>query len=343
MSYVSASDKKSKAVEHFLEPLIQNKASPEGVKRCEKLGSLPFWCGDKKLHLTDTNYSKKRCCFNHVIGLPCHAGNGNEGPIADWQDDCIKQILEQLKDKDTWTPIQILKARQLGLSELACRFTLFLSLGGFNNFATGTIIPLITGTTTDLAENNLRRIGNLLLNSGNGSCIRKQVIPFIELENGSRLKVFSSQEESVTGYEKIKVAFFDEAAKTRHAISDQAWFNSLIPTLRNSKALFIIASTFKGVQPQKFFYTNYYDKQSEFLKMKYDIYAAEGDLYSSEEIKKMLSQRGIDVEQEYLCKASTSSNSVFAAITDDDRGDFGDWASISQNENAVNFEEWLVN
>ena len=309
-------------MDHFLEPLIQNKASPEGIRNCEKLGNLPFWCGDKKSHLTDTNYSEKKCCFNHTIGLPRHAGNGLEGPIADWQDDCITQILEQLKDKDNWTPIQILKARQLGASEILNRLCCWLGLGGCDGFATNTIIPIITGTTTDLAENNLRRIGNLLLNSGNGSCIRKQVIPFIELENGSRLKVFSSQEESVTGYEKIKVAFFDEAAKTRHAVSDQAWFNSLIPTLRNSKALFIIASTFKGVQPQKFFYTNYFDKQSEFLKMKYDIYSAEGDLYTTVEIKKMLSQRGIDVEQEYLCKASTSSNSVFAGITDSDRGDF---------------------
>ena len=52
--------------------------------------------------------------------------------------------------------------------------------------------------------------------------------------------------------------------------------------------------------------------------------------------KTMLSQRGIDVEQEYLCKASTSSNSVFAAITDSDRGDFGDWETTSKNENDVN-------
>ena len=340
MSYVSASDKKTKAVDHFLEPLIQNKASPEGIKNCEKLGNLPFWCGNKKLHLTDKHYSEKKCCFNHVIGLPRHAGNGLEGPIADWQNDCVKKILEQLKNKESWTPIQVLKARQIGFSDLMTRFCLWCSLGSLDNFATGTIIPIITGTTTDLAENNLRRIGNLLLNSGNAACIRKQAIPFIELENGSRLKVFSSQEESVTGYEKIKVAFFDEGAKTRHAVSDQAWFNSLIPTLRNSKALFVIGSTFKGVQPQKFFYTNYYDKKSEFLKMKYDIYAAEGDLYTSAEIEKMLSQRGIDVEQEYLCKASTSTNSVFATITEADRGDFGDWA----NETAVNeFEEWLVN
>src|ERR671919_1557612 len=84
----------------------------------EQFKSKPFWIWDKERHKRQhTIFSGRRCCFNHMIGLPIK--NSKEMPLFDYEQEIFDSLQER---KQVW----IKKATGLGITELC-----FVILLGF--------------------------------------------------------------------------------------------------------------------------------------------------------------------------------------------------------------------
>jgi len=57
---------------------------------------------------------------------------------------------------------------------------------------------------------------------------------------------------------------------------------------------------------------------TDYEKFKYDIWATEGNLYSNQDILKMLADPTMDTDQEYLNAYTAGRNSIFGVIDDED-------------------------
>lgn len=138
----------------------------------------------------------------------------------------------------------------------------------------------------------------------------------MKLINGTVIEAFSASEEAMTGDTKYKCIFLDEAAKWR-LVDDTPVFNSVEPIIRSAGGDLFLVSTPKG--PIKIFYKIHSAKKTEYDRLEYDIWKCEGNLYTTEEIKSMLSSTTSDPNQEYLTKFTIGEDSILGEITDKDR------------------------
>ena len=109
----------------------------------------------------------------------------------------------------------------------------------------------------------------------------------------------------------------DESAKWK-LVDDTPVFNSVMPIVRMNGADLFLVSTPKG--PLKMFYKIHKDPQ-DFVMLVYDIWRAEGTIYTREQIIIMLKTTKEDPNQEYLCKFTIGRDSILGAISDEDRDD----------------------
>ena len=56
-----------------------------------------------------------------------------------------------------------------------------------------------------------------------------------------------------------------------------------------------------------------------FIKLKYDIWRTEGNLYTTKDIKDKLATKTEDPNQEYLCQFTIGKDSILGIVTDEDR------------------------
>jgi hypothetical protein len=117
----------------------------------EQFHNCKFWIWNKQEHRAESDRTRRRCCFNHIIGLPVK--NNKSYPIFPWQEE-IYSALQQHK------LIAILKSRNVGASELLLRYALWLCLK--DNKMQGKNIPVITGIRENLSLELLNRFRNLL-------------------------------------------------------------------------------------------------------------------------------------------------------------------------------------
>ncbi|MCE2507469.1 MAG: hypothetical protein J4F36_13595 [Nitrosopumilaceae archaeon] len=127
----------------------------------------------------------------------------------------------------------------------------------------------------------------------------------------------------------------DESAKWK-LVDDTPVFNSVMPIVRSNGADLFLVSTGKG--PIKMFYQIYLDSQ-EFVKLEYNILRTIGNLYTKEQVDNMIASSKEDPDQEYMCKFTVGQDSILGAITDDMRGDFGEWGSSDVDEEDDGYVE----
>ena len=305
---------------------------------CNLLASLPFWCGNEKLHKKNPDYRHTaRCCTTHIIGLPRHAATNEEMPLTPFQVDlAIKVIDGRLKFGDAIAQMRrpllmhLLKGRQMGFTEIVLRLIIHLS---FSRYA-GANIGIIAATNGSLAKKDLRRLARLLKSIPN---VVEQWIKnsTIRLVNGTVIEAFPASEEALTGDTKYKCIFMDEAAKWR-IVDDTPVFNSILPIVRTNGADLYLVSTPKG--PVKMFY-EIHENPQDFVMFEYDIWHTEGNLYTKQEIESLLASSKEDPEQEYLCKYKTGKDSIFGSVTPEDMEGKTEWLTDDVEEEEGYDEE----
>ena len=298
---------------------------------CDFLGTLPFWCGDTELHIRDPDYQHKcKCCTTHIVGLPRHPATNDEMPLTPFQIDFADKVLKgRLKFGDEIAQLRnpllmhLNKGRQMGFTEIVLRLILHLS---FSRYA-GSNIGIIAATNGSLAKKDLRRLARLYKSIPG---VVEQWIKnnTLRIYNGTVIEAFAASEEALTGDTKYKCIFMDEAAKWK-LVDDTPVFNSILPIVRTNGADLFLVSTPKG--PIKMFYQIHEDPQ-DFVMFEYNIWEAEGNLYTHDEIQKMIDSSKEDPEQEYLCKYKIGKDSIFGTVSEADMQGKLEWI-VEEEEN----------
>ena len=306
---------------------------PAEIRR-SPLAGLPFWCHDNALHerLPDT-YHEQGCCFNHAVGLPFSPINKRVMPLAPFQVDYCSRLYEarhppgatrqQAYDAaHTAHKFHLLKGRQMGFTEMTVRYMAWQSYGDFR----GTNLAIMAGNNGSLARKNLKRMTKLFTRHHRDEVSSRQG-NVLDLVNGTVTEAFAASEEAMTGDTKYGAVLLDENAKWK-LVDDSPVFNSVVPIVETNGSDFYCVSTPKG--PQKMHY-NIWKDPKDFIKLEYDIWHTEGNLYTRKHIETMIANSTADPNQEFLCKWVVQKDSIFGEITDDMRFDgsspsaSGDW------------------
>lgn len=345
-SYLISEAKKAGIV---VETIPQDTIATTGLKLCRELALLPFWCGNNTLHIDNPNYMDEGCCLTHTVGLPRHPATKQEMPLTPYQVDFFNQIdkrvqftpankkKQKVKDEIAWLRkchlFHINKGRQMGFTEIVLRVIQFYC---FSRYA-GSKIAIQAGTTGLLANKDLRRFARLfktipsvveqwIKSTKEGVCIK--------LVNETVTYAYPASEEAITGDTDYKCIFQDESGKWK-MIDDQPVFNSIMPIVRSNGSDLFLVSTPKG--PQKMFY-EIHKNPDDFVKLKYDIWETEGNLYTIEEIEEKLATNTEDPNQEYLCQFTIGKDSILGIVTDQDREEgFKGW--MDDDDSFVESEE----
>ncbi len=297
-----------------------------GLELCEQLSKLSFWCGDNTLHIKKSDtYQDEFCCLTHVVGLPRHSATKQEMPLTPYQVEFCNKIIHDTKftPKNKKNKIKekieflrkphlyhINKGRQMGFTEIVLRLIQFFC---FSRYA-GSNVGIQAGTTGSLAQKDLRRFSRLFKNIPS---VVDQIVKSktFKLVNNTTVEAFSASEEAMTGDTNYKCVFQDESAKWR-ITDDQPVFNSIMPIVRLNGADLFLVSTPK--KPIKTFYHIYKNPQ-DFIKLEYDIWRTEGNLYTKKQIEELLATTTEDPNQEYLCQFTIGKDSILGIVTDEDR------------------------
>jgi len=293
---------------------------------CQKMANIPFWCGDYTKHLTNDSYYNDFCCTMHVSGLPVHPATKKEMPPTPYQLEFIEAVFQAVTKpesmtQDDWDRLEhmfhILKGRQMGFTEIVLRVIFHFCFSRY----TGSKVGIIAAVNGKLANKNLRRFMQLFVHirSVVPNGIKSSVLSII---NGTTIEAFPASEEAITGDTKYACIFMDESAKWK-LVDDTPVFNSVMPIIRSNAADLFLVSTFKG--PLKMFYKIWTEKSADFVFLEYTIQRAVGNLYTREQVDKMISSSTEDPQQEYMCKASAGRDSIFGTITIDDQQGMDEW------------------
>lgn len=300
-----------------------------------------FWCGDDTLHKRNPDYAgNAKCCVTHLVGLPKHAATHAEMPLTPYQveffeavDDPEKfynKIIKSNKHKgkfryprkllaklDEIRLFHLLKGRQMGFTELVLRIIQYYSL---TKYKPG-FVKILTGINVDKTKKIMLRLKELFLHIP--YVVQRYVGQLhIHLHNGVMIQGSTTTEESITSETKVRAVFMDEAAKWT-IVDDRPVFSGIMPIVRSNKADMFLIGTGKG--PVKSFYNIWKDEKTKFLKIEYDIWYTEGNLYTKEEIQDMIDSSEEDPDQEYLCKFTTGERSIFGMLSGDDYEPEDEW------------------
>lgn len=307
------------------------------------MSTLPFWCGDEHKHETNPEYWNDFCCTMHVAGLPRHPATKKEMPPTPYQLEFVNEVLKAVTNPGTmsdedWARMfhkfHISKGRQMGFTEIVLRLIFHFT---FSRYA-GSNIGIMAATNGALARKDLRRYYKLFVHiksvvsqeikaTKEGTCMK--------VVNETTVWAFPASEEAITGDTKYACIYMDESAKWK-LVDDKPVFNSIIPIVETNGADLFLVSTFKG--PIKMFY-KISQNPEDYVCLQYNIWRTEGNLYTTEQIKKMLASKDVDPDQEYLCKATIGQDSILGAITDDDRGEFSEWGTEDIDEEDDGYKE----
>jgi len=304
------------------------------------LSKIDFWCYNDTLHLENPNYHEEGCCLTHMVGLPRHPATKQEMPLTPYQVDFFEQIMKAVAQPkgmsdDDWKRLahmfHVTKGRQMGFTEIVLRFIQYFC---FNRYA-GSNIGIIAATNGKLADKDLRRFARLFKR------IPKVVLQGMKnhtfkLINNTVVEAFPASEEAMTGDTNYACIFMDESAKWK-LVDDTPVFNSVLPIVRSNGSDFFLISTPKG--PIKMFYKITQDPQ-EFVMLEYDIWEAQGNIYTTTQIEVLLATTKEDPNQEYLCKFTIGQDSILGVITEEDRSaDVTEWGQEGTDEEDDSYED----
>ena len=273
---------------------------PITILECRKLS---FWC-DQLLP------QKEKCCITHLSGLPRHPATLIQMPFTPYQIE-----FKDIADKNPKKRFHVNKARQTGFSEIVLRV---FQERSFKQYSTKAI-KYVVGTREITTKKMIRRLKDLYRKIPDVLENNEDKLHF-ELKDGTSFEGLPSSSEALTGDTKIAALAMDEAAKWNRE-DDQEILNAYLPIVNASKSDFFMFSTPKG--PRGFFYNldEGIDRDNDYIKYRYDIWATEGNLYTKEEIEVMLADRAMDIDQEYLNKYTTGRDSIWGEVTEEHRSD----------------------
>ena len=287
---------------------------------------MPFWCGNKRLHKRKPDrYMDEGCCLTHTVGLPLHPATKQPMPLTPYQVEFVEIILKDKKPKRGQTIEECLrqahkyhinKGRQMGFTEIVLRLIQYL---GFHDYA-GYNVGIMAATNGSLALKDLRRFARLYKSI---PIVVEQWVKnkTMRFANGMVVEAFPASEEAATGDTAYKAFFMDESAKWK-LVDDTPVFNSIEPIIEAAGGDFLLVSTPKG--PIKMFH-QIHKEPRDFLKLQYDIWHSEGNLYTRKEIQRKIEMAQGDPAQEYLCKYRFGRDSVLGEVKDSERTDELEW------------------
>ena len=288
------------SLESRVKYLEENQTEVEKINYIEitldECKQLPFWCyklvGDDK------------CCISHLAGMPEHPDTLQQMKFTPYQLEFIDII-----DKSDNNKFHVNKPRQSGFSEIVLRI---FQDRGFKKYSTKSC-KYVVGTREKTTKKMIRRLKQLYKRipdvvENNSDSL------YLELKDGTSFEGLPANPEAITGDTKIAAIAMDESAKWNR-IDDQEVLDAYIPIVRTNHSDLFMFSTPKG--PRGFFH-DIEMNDTDYQKFKYDIWATEGNLYSNQEILKMLADPTMDTDQEYLNAYTVGRNSVFGEIDDED-------------------------
>ena len=292
-----------------------------------RIYGLQFWCGNETLHIEKPDtYHEEYCCTTHVVGLPEHPATNEPMPLTPYQVDFVNSVIKAVTNPGTMSQLEwkrlahmfhVLKGRQMGFTEIVLRLIQHFC---FNRYA-GKNIGIIAATNGNLARKDLRRFYKLFKN------IQHTIMEPLKgsklvLWDGTTIEAFPASEEALTGDTKYAAILMDESAKWK-LVDDTPVFNSVMPIVRSNGADLFLISTPKG--PTKTFYKIWKDPQ-DFVMLRYDIWEAEGNLYTKEQIENMIASSKEDPKQEYLCEFTLTGGSIFGTkAMENTESTVGEW------------------
>jgi len=275
------------------------------ISRLEKIiGVKP----DKDNYKIPNEFTK----FNELIGLPKHpAPPYPEMPLMPFQNSFFKTI-----DNTKYHKFHINKARQMGFSELILRI---IAYRAFNKYQ-GNQIKILAGTRSGATIKLMDRLKDLFRNFAHEIENNADNL-YLELKNGTSFEGLPANPEALTGDTKIRCIVMDEAAKW-DLQDDLPVMNSIMPIVDTNHSDLFLLSTPKG---KRGFFYKFELEDKDFMKLKYDIWQTENYLYTTEQIEKFLTDKTIDVDQEYLNQYTAGSANVFGTVNVDPSLIADDW------------------
>jgi hypothetical protein len=275
------------------------------ISRLEKIiGVKP----DKDNYKIPNEFTK----FNELIGLPKHpAPPYPEMPLMPFQNSFFKTI-----DNTKYHKFHINKARQMGFSELILRI---IAYRAFNKYQ-GNQIKILAGTRSGATIKLMDRLKDLFRNFAHEIENNADNL-YLELKNGTSFEGLPANPEALTGDTKIRCIVMDEAAKW-DLQDDLPVMNSIMPIVDTNHSDLFLLSTPKG---KRGFFYKFELEDNDFMKLKYDIWQTENYLYTTEQIEKFLTDKTIDVDQEYLNQYTAGSANVFGTVNVDPSLIADDW------------------
>ncbi len=257
---------------------------------------LPFWC--------NRLVGSGKCCVSHLAGMPEHPNTLQQMKFTPYQLEFIDII-----DTSENNKFHVNKPRQSGFSEIVLRI---FQDRGFKKYSTKSC-KYVVGTREKTTKKMIRRLKQLykripdVIENNSDSL-------YLELKDGTSFEGLPANPEAITGDTKIAAIAMDESAKWNR-IDDQEVLDAYIPIVRTNHSDLFMFSTPKG--PRGFFH-DIEMNDTDYQKFKYDIWATEGNLYSNQEILKMLADPTMDTDQEYLNAYTAGRNSIFGVVEDED-------------------------
>ena len=268
-------------------PTTQEQINPNLFKN--NYQDISFFCGKAQ--------PKENCCFQHIIGLPRHPSTLQQMGLMPYQTEFFNYTVNTKHNK-----FHVNKSRQIGFTEIVLRI---LAYHCFNKYA-GHKIMIVAGTREKTTKKIMQRFAELFHNIPD-AIIQSKTDLYIKLANGTEIEGFPSNSDAIRGDTKIAAIFIDEAAHFK-LIDDSVVMNAIKPIVDTNKSDLYMISTPNGMRG--FFYE--IDKEAnDYMKLKYNIHQAIGFIYTKADAERMLKDKTLDGEQEYLNQYTTTERSIF--------------------------------
>ena len=244
--------------------------------------------------------------FNEIIGLPKHPATLIPS----------KMLPHQIKMRDTVREHHrtiVNKSRKIGSTETHLRI---IAEGCFNQYMGHTGI-IVFGNRQNEANKKLDEFENLFHNTWTdldgkkwkyGDLVMNKKSNKLELYSGVTIETYPAEPTALRGPANVKFVLFSEAAHINR-LSDTAVYTAAHPLMANDDtADFMMESTPNG---KRGFFHNLFMSDNEYAKLEFPYTVALGTLLTEQFIDSEKQNTEIDFEQEYMCKFTTTSGSVF--------------------------------
>lgn len=273
------------------------------IKYVDKLASMATKSASRTLEDDLAEMSFHR--WNEVVGLPLHPKTLLPMALTQAQ----MRVFEAIPPREP-VFLQIVKSRQIGLSELMLRALAYYSFSKYR----GKKIAIVAGTRIDTSIQLFNRFCAFFKNIND--VVKEVTSTELFLKNGTSVHVTPTSKAALNGWEKFSAFLLDEAAFW-DLNDDSVVLDMVLPPARSSGADLFLVSNPNGVRGMHWHVWNA-DNEIEWRKMSIDFREGAKGMYKDSEVEKILKSETEDVDSQYLCKFVSSKDSIFGDLTPED-------------------------